>query len=153
MPPGPRSADAIGSSSTARTSVRGARSPSLRQQRIDAILCPPHALPATPHVKAFDLLAAASYSMLFNLLGLPAGVVSHDARSRRAKTPAGRSRAIRSLRQAAATDHGSVGLPVGVQVAGLPWREDVVLAVMAALEVGVAGKPDYPVQLRRSTAD
>ncbi|MBW8885194.1 MAG: amidase, partial [Planctomycetia bacterium] len=36
----------------------------MRQQRIDAIVCPPHALPAMPHVKAFDLLAGASYSML-----------------------------------------------------------------------------------------
>jgi fatty acid amide hydrolase len=34
----------------------------------------------------------------------------------------------------------SAGLPVGVQVAARPWREDIVLALMAALEeqVGVS---------------
>jgi fatty acid amide hydrolase len=105
----------------------------LQRERIDAILCPPHALPATQHVKGFDLLAAASHAMLFNLLGWPAGVVA--ATRVRAGEDAGR-RASRDQveRQAAAVDRGSVGLPVGVQIAALPWREDIVLAVMGALE-------------------
>ena len=40
----------------------------------------------------------------------------------------------RVLQQAAAVDAGSEGLPVGVQVIARPWREDIVLAVMAAIE-------------------
>ncbi len=55
----------------------------MRQQRIDALICPPHALPAMPHVKAFDLLAAGSYSMLINLLGLPSGTISTTRRRAR----------------------------------------------------------------------
>jgi fatty acid amide hydrolase len=116
----------------------------LQRQRIDAVLCPPHALPATHHVKGFDLLAAASHAMLFNLLGWPAGVVS--ATRVRAGEEIGR-KASRDLveRQAAVVDRGSVGLPVGVQVAALPWREDMVLAVMGALEEHFRGKPaEYP---------
>ncbi len=139
----PRSADAYWQLVERKNQLVAHVIANMRQQRIDALLCPPHGLPAMPHVKAFDLLAAASYSMVINLLGLPSGTVSitrvaagedinrsasHDAVLRRAKL----------------TDAGSVGLPIGVQVSSLPWREDVVLAVMGAIEKSVALKPDYP---------
>jgi len=39
---------------------------------------------------------------------------------------------------------GSEGLPVGVQVVARPYREDVALAVMAAIEAGVQGDVGYP---------
>jgi fatty acid amide hydrolase len=122
--------------------VRGAID-SLVRQRIDAILCPPHALPATQHIKGFDLLAAASYSMLFNLLGFPAGVVAAT------RVRAGEDRGRRVTRdhverRALLVDRGSAGLPVGVQVAALPWREDVVLAVMSALEQHFSSGSDFP---------
>ena len=115
----------------------------LREAKIDAILCPPHALPAPQHVKAFDLLAAAGNAFLFNLLGLPVGVVS-ISRVRPGEDqprPAGRDQAER---QAAAVERGSAGLPVAVQVAALPWREDVALAVMSAIEADWKATPDYP---------
>jgi fatty acid amide hydrolase len=35
-------------------------------------------------------------------------------------------------------------LPVGVQVVARHWREDIVLAVMAALEDHFRSTPDYP---------
>jgi fatty acid amide hydrolase len=38
----------------------------------------------------------------------------------------------------------SAGLPVGVQVAARHWREDIVLAIMAALEEHFRAQPDYP---------
>ena len=37
-------------------------------------------------------------------------------------------------RAAHAVEMGSTGLPVGVQVVARSWREDIVLALMAALE-------------------
>jgi fatty acid amide hydrolase len=115
----------------------------MRQERIDALLCPPHALPATPHIKAFDLLAAASYSMLINLLGLPSGTVSTTrvAPGEDSSRPQARDSVLQKARL---TDAGSTGLPVGVQVSSLPWREDVVLAVMSALEKWAIVRPDYP---------
>jgi len=114
----------------------------MRKQRFDILLCPPHALPATPHVQAFDLLAAASYSMLINLLGLPSGTVSTTrvAAVEEGGRPAARDPVLQKAKQ---TDDGSRGLPVGVQVSGLPWREDNVLAVMLALEKWAAARPDY----------
>ena len=42
---------------------------------IDAILCPPFALPALTHGNRVDLFAAASYAIPFNITGFPAGVV------------------------------------------------------------------------------
>ncbi len=45
---------------------------------------------------------------------------------------------------ARAVEQGSVGLPVGVQVAARHWREDIVLAVMAELEDHFQSTPDYP---------
>lgn len=140
----PVSADRFWQLNYFRLSFAAQFSESLRSRGIDAILCPPHALPATPHVAGFDLIAAASYSMLFNFVGLPAGVVSttrvqaHEQNDR----PTSRDTV---LKQAAATDTGSAGLPVGVQVAGPLWREDIVQAVMAILEQELHAKPDWPI--------
>ena len=39
-------------------------------------------------------------------------------------------------RVARSTERGSAGLPVAVQVIGRPWRENLVLATIAAIERG-----------------
>jgi fatty acid amide hydrolase len=49
-------------------------------------------------------------------------------------------------RAARAAESDSAGLPVGVQVVARHWREDVLLAVMAALERHFEKVPDYPVE-------
>ncbi len=115
----------------------------LDKGRYDAIICPPHALPALTHGSSYYLSSAASYAMLFNLLGLPAGVVAAgrvraDEESDRARTRDVIDRTARNV------EKNSVGLPVGVQVAARLWREDVALAVMAALEEHFKAQPDYP---------
>lgn len=113
------------------------------RERIDALLCPPFAVPAPPHVVAYDLLPAASYCLLINLLGLPSGTLALTRVAPGEDQPLEPSR-DQVLQQATAGQSGSVGLPVGVQVSALPWREDVVLALMSRLEEAVAGLPDYP---------
>jgi amidase len=79
-------------------------------ERYDAILCPPCALDALPHDASdpVETYPAFSYTFAYNLTGWPAAVV-------RAGT-------------------SSQGLPLGVQVIGRPWREDVVLALVGAIE-------------------
>jgi Asp-tRNA(Asn)/Glu-tRNA(Gln) amidotransferase A subunit family amidase len=67
------------------------------------------------------------------LLGYPTGVVPFtevrpDEESARPLSGDPMERIAR------ATEEGSAGLPVGVQVIARPWREHVVLAAMAALE-------------------
>jgi fatty acid amide hydrolase len=139
----PRSADAYWQLIERKNQLAAGVLANMRQQGISAILCPPHALPAMPHVKAFDLLAAASYAMVINLLGLPSGTVAMTRVA--AGEDASRVKSSDTvLRRARETDEGSVGLPVGAQVSALPWREDVVLAIMGILEKSSVAKSDYP---------
>jgi fatty acid amide hydrolase len=111
--------------------------------RFDVWLCPPSPTPALKHGEGRHLLGAASYTMLWNLLGWPAGVVAatrvrpYEEQGR----PASRDPVDRAAR---AVDAGSAGLPVGVQVVARPWREDIVLAVMGALEEDFRRRADYP---------
>ena len=84
-------------------------------QGYDVILCPPDVYPALPHG---GLQEGYSYRMwahmsAYNLTGWPAGVVR-----------AGQT---------------AEGLPVGIQVVGQPWREDVVPAVMQSIETAFGG--------------
>src|SRR5258708_30296253 len=80
-------------------------------------ICAPAAIPAFRHGerewqvegKTVKYLDAWSYCEWFNLLGFPAVVV-----------PMG---------------YSDEGLPIGVQIVGRPWEEEVVLAVAAKLEM------------------
>ncbi len=111
--------------------------------RLDALLCPPHSLPAMRHGATGDLSLAASYCYWANVLGVPAGVVpaTRVHAGEESDRPVNRDRVERAAR---ASEAGSVGLPIGVQVAGRPWREDVVLAVMKALESHFQSQGDFP---------
>ncbi len=81
-----------------------------------ALLCPTASIPAFRHGErewpvegtTVKYLDAWSYCEWFNLLGFPAAVV-----------PMG---------------HSQEGLPIGVQIVGRPWEEEVVLTIAAALE-------------------
>ncbi|MGC4001723.1 MAG: amidase family protein [Pirellulales bacterium] len=99
----------------------------------DAYLCPPHPLPALAHGSTDWLALAGGNCYLANLLDCPAGVVSIDRvrPDEESDRPESRDRVDLA---AARVERGSAGLPVGVQIGAARWREDVVLAVMAALE-------------------
>jgi fatty acid amide hydrolase len=115
----------------------------LDRERLDAILCPPYPTPALTHGSSANLGPSGGYTTLFNFLGMPAGVVA-ATRVRHGEESDRRARLDITDRTARAVEAGSAGLPVGVQVAGRHWREDVVLAVMATLERHFEGRPDYP---------
>jgi Asp-tRNA(Asn)/Glu-tRNA(Gln) amidotransferase A subunit family amidase len=98
------------------------RSQILAQMQVFPILlCPAAAIPAFRHGerrwvvdgKMVKYLDAWSYSEFFNLLGNPGAVV-----------PVGQS---------------PEGLPIGVQVVGRPWEEELVLAVAAQVELECGG--------------
>jgi Asp-tRNA(Asn)/Glu-tRNA(Gln) amidotransferase A subunit family amidase len=88
----------------------------LQMRKYPVLICPTAAIPAFRHGerewqvegKTVKYLDAWSYCEWFNLLGFPAAVV-----------PMGFS---------------AEGLPIGVQLVGRPWEEEVVLAVAAKLE-------------------
>ena len=78
----------------------------------DLILCPTHAFPAPAHDKPVP--QKAGYTSVYNRTTWPA-VVVRDGSS-------------------------PEGLPLGLQIVGRPWREDVILAVASALEKGAGWK-------------
>jgi len=88
----------------------------LPMRNYPVLLCPTASIPAFRHGerewqlegKTVKYLDAWSYCEWFNLLGFPAMVV-----------PMGRS---------------PEGLPIGVQIVGRPWEEELVLAVASVLE-------------------
>ncbi|MHB8756159.1 MAG: amidase [Candidatus Acidiferrales bacterium] len=87
-----------------------------QMERYPILLCPVCAIPAFRHGerewvvdgRKVEYLQAMSYSQWFNLLGSPAAVV-----------PVGRS---------------PEGLPIGVQIVGQPFEDEVVLAVASRIE-------------------
>jgi amidase len=79
----------------------------------DALLCPVCSFAGMEHGSTYDRLSCFSYTMTFNLTGWPAAVVRGSA------TP--------------------TGLPIGVQIAARPWREDVALAVAQFLQKALGG--------------
>lgn len=92
------------------------------------ILAPVTAIPAFEHEhqggftiqgQEVDYLAPFSYTMTYNVLGLPGAVV-----------PCGRS---------------PEGLPIGVQIVGRPFEEETVLAVAASLEESLGGYQRPPI--------
>lgn len=109
---------------------------------VDLILGPPFATAALPHGASRDFALAGSYAMLWNVVQFPAGVVPVT------RVEAGEPRRAAGgdffQRRAAEVDNTSEGLPVGVQVAGRPWADSTVLAVMAAIEAEVRGDASFP---------
>ena len=112
---------------------------------IDVLLAPPCSVPAVTHGATRQLgPASVCYTLLYNVLGWPAGVVA--ATRVRPDEQVGRPPSPDQVDETARlVDEGSAGLPVGVQVAARPGRDDQVLAVMEMLEQGFRSRPDYPV--------
>jgi amidase len=79
----------------------------------DLVVSPPCAHAALPHGEVDARMRGFSYTMTWNLAGWPGAVVR-----------AGTSRE---------------GLPLGVQIAAPPWREDLVLAAAARIESALGG--------------
>lgn len=107
----------------------------LREENIDVLLTPANALPAVQHGTSTLLAQACSYSFAFNCLDMPAGVlpVTRVRISEQTYIPsrdANDSFSIAARKVCA----GSAGLPVCVQLVGLPWQDEVTLGALRALE-------------------
>jgi amidase len=86
----------------------------------DAILSPVAARPAVPHGMSVndEIFPGFSYTMTYNLTGWPAAVV------RCGESPD--------------------GLPINVQIAAAPWREDIAMALAIELEGALGGWKPSP---------
>lgn len=104
---------------------------------IDAVVCPVSALPALRHGTAGRLILAAFPCLFAMLLDLPTATV--PVTRVRASETTGRGLSLDPVLQAAAaTDAGSTGLPIGVQVIAIDGRDQTAIRVMAAIERGSA---------------
>jgi fatty acid amide hydrolase len=110
---------------------------------LDLIICPPTGLPALPHGQSANVVAAGPYAPVYNVLGYPTGTQPFT-RVRAGEEMGRRKSRDRVERGAYETERGSAGLPVGVQLVARPWREDVALAAMAALETAARTREDFP---------
>lgn len=109
----------------------------------DAILCPALPLPAVPHQATNTLADFWGSMLLFNVLGFPAGVAP-ITRVRPGEESDRPDSSEKSEQSARIVEQGSIGLPIAVQIAAPHWREDVVLALLGALENQFRGQPDFP---------
>jgi fatty acid amide hydrolase len=110
---------------------------------LDCILGPACALPAFPHGASTELGTAGVNTLLYNLLGYPAGVVPVTRVCAGEETERPPSRDIVE-RMARNCELDSTGLPVGVQIAAAPWQEHVALAAMRAVEVAARRSEGFP---------
>lgn len=110
---------------------------------VDLILMPPFGVPAVRHGATANMPFAGTYSILSPLLGYPAGVVPLTRVQSGEEN--GREKRFDVVEKTAwDTDRGSAGLPVGVQILGRPWRDDVVLAALKAIETAARRRADFP---------
>jgi fatty acid amide hydrolase len=115
-----------------RTSMQRGELDRWNELALDCVLCPATATPAAPHGSTADFTPAAAYTTRYNVLNLPAGVVSvTTVRPNETERP---ERSDRLDKRAVTIQRGSAGLPIGVQIVGRPYREDVVLTVMLHVE-------------------
>lgn len=104
-----------------------------KAQQLDALLTPSTGLPAWPHGSASVLFSAVSYTMLWNMLEYPAGVIPvSTVRENECNYSDDYNDLITVAAKKALSN--STGLPLGVQVISLPHQDEIVLKLMKQVE-------------------
>ncbi len=108
----------------------------MKYERINVILSPVNALPGYLHDSSSDLGSAGTYTLVHNVTGFPAGVLTIGNIKKENIAP--RKKTIEhSIRVAHKIEKQSEGLPISVQVAAPHWQEDLVLKVMDVLKKNI----------------
>lgn len=100
---------------------------------LEALLCPTFPIPPFPHSGSSGLLACVSYCSYFNLLHWPAGSVPVAVVKENECTYED-SRTDVWVGKAAASMKGAAGMPVGVQIATMPYQDELCLRLMKDVE-------------------
>lgn len=140
---GEKNVEALWSLTQRRTELRLEEFDSWRRERIDALICPPHVVPALGHRESGDFTLSLGAEFRWTLLNFPAGVVP-VTRARPDEVGRYTPNRDRVEKKVASIDRESAGLPVGVQVIARPYHEHVLLAVMRAIHEGVRGDDGFP---------
>ncbi|UMM29832.1 hypothetical protein L5515_011995 [Caenorhabditis briggsae] len=114
----------------------------MMKDNLDVILCPASVMPAPQHDIPSKVVSGVSYTCLYNLLDFGAGVVP--------VTTVSKSDEEKLINEYPETDKwyqtvkkatiGAIGMPIGVQVAAPPFREEAVLRTMREIELAITGK-------------
>jgi fatty acid amide hydrolase len=110
---------------------------------LDLILGPACALPAFTHGAAKDVGLAGINTAAYNALGYPAGVVPVTRVRDGEESDRPQSKDI-VQKVAKRCEAGSIGLPIGVQIAARPWHEEQALAAMRIVQDAARAEPDFP---------
>mmetsp|Transcript_20771 Transcript_20771/g.38623 ORF Transcript_20771/g.38623 Transcript_20771/m.38623 type:complete len:574 (-) Transcript_20771:117-1838(-) len=109
------------------------------EHELDNVISPIYCFPAPLHEGTMGLMAPCSYSFLWNTVAYPAGMVP--------VTNVLESETSYSCESSIFTKYfnqtmaGAAGMPVGVQVIGLPNKDEQVLAVMQLIEQMAGFRP------------
>jgi fatty acid amide hydrolase len=95
------------------------------------------------HGESGDFVLSLGAMFRWTLLAFPAGIVP-VTRVQLEETTGYEGGNDRIAKKTATILSGSEGLPIGVQVVAKPYREEVMLAVMAAIESRVKGLEGFP---------
>ena len=127
----------------ARTAMRRQEFDLWGRAGLDAVICPAHSVPAMAHGSSGDFTLSNAIPFRYTYLNFPAGIVP-VTRVSEPEAAAATSDGDRIERKVASVTAAGAGLPVGVQVVARPYREDMALAVMAAIEAAVRANADFP---------
>eukprot|EP00040_Diaphanoeca_grandis_P022070 m.118071 g.118071 ORF g.118071 m.118071 type:complete len:593 (-) comp28631_c0_seq1:352-2130(-) len=129
-----------------RAQMKEAMVNQMKKQNLDLLIGPANPLPTAPHDSTSDFTQAASYAFVYNMVDWPAGVVPvckvnpktdslSDEFWKTEVFRCGDTMTLPKMRQAYEQVIASgLELPVGVQVAGLPYNEECVLRAMSIIE-------------------
>ncbi|CAG8974331.1 hypothetical protein HYALB_00006179 [Hymenoscyphus albidus] len=117
------------------------------EAKIDVMITPPNATPATPHDAMKDAVSSCGYTFLFNLLDYTCGImpITHVDKSLDQLPSDFSLKKLNGVAQGAYKHYDATamhGLPVAVQVVGQRLEEEKVLAVMKRIE-GALGDDKY----------
>ncbi|GAB5357558.1 hypothetical protein AAMO2058_000384500 [Amorphochlora amoebiformis] len=109
---------------------------------LDAMICAPIGLPAFPNQQSAKCMQSCSYTFMWNAVKFPAGVVPVTQVKPEEEPYEGRPDPITEAAKIA--NKGSAGLPMGVQIVSLPWRDELCLLAMKAVEDAVKWRIPLP---------
>jgi len=118
-----------------------------KEHKLDAIITPGMALPAVLHGEANKLYLNACYTMLWNLINFPTGVVpitKVKAEETNYNDPDRKHQGDQFDKLAKCCLRNAEGLPVGIQISTLPFEEEKCLAVMKQVE-DIIGFRELPI--------
>ena len=119
------------------------------ENKLDCVICPSFAIPAVKSQAFQKLGAVALYTTLYNYMNMPAGVLPITTVKEGEDIYDFKVEEKQQLIEKATKEamKGSVGLPMGVQVVGLPFEDEKCVSVMRLIEKEFPFRRNYPISL------